>query len=412
MANVFESYNFALAHDMWYDISTGDILSASSGVKLLKARVRVANHEAKLLAVNVMQFGPFLSKVKHAHNGPKHKAVKMVDKWSADTFSLRFQDVRARANALEQLNELNISSFGDDDRVIISNKDRETAVSVLAASGYRVTHKSKELEAQELRSRQIKTFQFQIQSHKKQDRVIKLSQEGCLLFAICDGHGDNEVINYIDAHKVDFMALIASPFPSTHEEAQKRTTQVFIKFENEMRKKIDTMHSGSTMVFAAHDMKTNRIFFGYIGDSRVIFQHDSNSEVIASADHKPASHNESKRIKGLGGYITFNKNDVPRVNGNLATSRSFGDGTLKDNSEDRTKDLVSVIPDVMGPFKFGPESMYFLGSDGVFDVVQNGEIVSYVRNGKEPATVASYFAKVAKQRDSRDDISAGFVMGV
>jgi protein phosphatase 1L len=412
MFTAIESYDFAMSHEMWYDISTGDILSKSSGAKLIRARVRVGNPEFRLLAVNVMQFGPFLAKVSSRHTKSSHTVVKMIDNWSADTFSLRFPDANTRTTALEHLHAGNISSFGDEDRIIISNKDRERAVSLLTATGYLMGHKSKELEAQELRARHVKTFQYQIPSRKKQDRVIKLSQEGCLLVAVCDGHGEDDVINYIDLHKMEFMALIANPFPTTHEEAQKRTTQVFVKFENEMRSRINTMHSGSTMVFAAHDIKTGKVFFGYIGDSRVIFQHSPGSEIIASSDHKPNTPDESKRIRSLGGFVSYGKGDTPRVNGNLATSRSFGDGTLKSESEDRSKDLVSVMPDILGPVKFGPESLYFLGSDGVFDVVQNLEVVNYARGGNEAATVASHFASLAKQRGSRDDISAAFVTGV
>jgi serine/threonine protein phosphatase PrpC len=179
-----------------------------------------------------------------------------------------------------------------------------------------------------------------------------------------------------------------------------------------MRKQIDTLHSGSTMVFAAHDLRSGKVFFGYIGDSRAVFQQSPEAPHIATPDHKPSSQAETMRIRILGGYVSYNKNDVPRVNGNLATSRSFGDGSLKHNSEDRSQDLVSVTPDIMGPYNFGPDSIYFLGSDGLFDEVQNAELVKFVRNGGEAANVGSHFCSLAKQRGSRDDISIGFAFGV
>jgi protein phosphatase 1L len=410
MNEVPECYNFAISHGMWYDISTGDILSHTSATKMIKARTRAANTELKLLALNVMQFAPFMARVSKAKIG-KHNVVQMVDRWSPDTFAIQFSDARTRKAVMNTLGEVGLSSFEHQDALIMARKDREEAVNMLTSTGHRVVYKSKDLEAQEFRDSVIQTFQHQ-SSIKGQDRVFKLSHGDRLLFAICDGHGDDDTINYITQHKAKFTTLISDPFPTSNAEAVDKTSKVFIKFENEMRRAINAQHAGSTMVFAAHDLKTGKVFFGYIGDSRAVFQQDPSSPILATADHKPSDAAETRRIRALGGNITYHKHDVPRVNGNLATSRSFGDESLKSPGEDRTQDLVSVIPDVLGPVTFTSDSVYFLASDGIFDVVSNVEVIEALRSGKEAAEIGPYFAHTARSRGSRDDISVGVVIGV
>jgi protein phosphatase 1L len=409
MNEVSESYNFARSHGMWYDISTGDILSPASATKMIKARARASNAELKLLALNVMQFAPFMAKVSKSVS--KSKIVHMVDRWSPDTFAMRFQDVNTRRMIMSDLGNVGMSAFEHQDAIIMSKKDREEAVNMLTSAGHRVNYKSKELEAQEFRDSVIRSFQHQ-NSMKGQDRIFKLSHGDRLLFAVCDGHGGDEVIHYISLHKAKFITLISDPFPTSNAEALDRTTKVFAKFENEMRRETDATYSGSTMVFAAHDLKTGKVFFGHIGDSRAVFQYDSDSPIIATLDHKPSDVAETRRIRSLGGIVTYNKRDVPRVNGNLATSRSFGDETLKSKGDNRDEDLVSVRPDVIGPFNFGSNSVYFLASDGIFDVVKNEEVVAELRSDKEAAEIGPYFARTARSRGSRDDISVGVVIGI
>ena len=73
---------------------------------------------------------------------------------------------------------------------------------------------------------------------------------------------------------------------------------------------------------------THVILFN-VGDSRtlIIDENDEQDQVIfASKDHKPDDPEEEKRIVASGGFVTKPpRTYIPRVNGNLALSRAFGD---------------------------------------------------------------------------------------
>ncbi|EKX36793.1 hypothetical protein GUITHDRAFT_145529 [Guillardia theta CCMP2712] len=85
-----------------------------------------------------------------------------------------------------------------------------------------------------------------------------------------------------------------------------------------------------------------------------------------SDDHKPSRPDEQERIIAAGGSII--KIGVPRVDGLLATSRSFGDGSLKTSNK-------AVIAD--------PEYM-IMASDGVWDVVSNKQAVEIAIKHEDP----------------------------
>jgi protein phosphatase 1L len=410
MSNIRDCYNFAQNAGMWYDISTGDILSEASANKLVKSKVRVSSRESKLLAINVMQFGPFHTKMNSAVKSDNVKVVNIIDKWTNDTFILQPKGAASRKSVLKLIHDSGITSYEENGYIVVMKKDRENVIDMLSGN-FRVIYKSKETKNQELRDKSMLTFQYQ-NNVKGQDRIFKLTHGDHVLFAICDGHGGDTVIDYITLNKVKFLSLIVEPFPTSTQEALERTTKIFVKFENEMRHTIDASHSGSTMVFAAHNMRTQKVFFGYIGDSRAVFQQNPSSAIISTSDHKPSDIAETRRIRALGGNVTYNHRDVPRVNGNLATSRSFGDESLKSQGNDRDLDLVSVIPNIVGPFDFESQSVYFLASDGIFDVVTNDEVIDVLRSNKEPADIGPYFSHTARTRGSRDDISVGIVIGV
>lgn len=406
MSNAIVKHNFAMSQDMWYDINSGDILTSTSAAKLIKTHARIADVQRKLLALNSMQFDAFRKNfVSHVEKD----AVKMVDKWSPDTFALVLKDAISRHKMSKLLDSLAVPNFESDDQTIVMSRDfREVVVTSILKESYKISYISKETRDQAIRARKISFFSQQ-SSRKGQDRIFQLSIEERIITIVCDGHGTNAVIEYITKMKSQFLALIVEPFPSSNAEALERTSQVFQDFENEMRIKVPAAHSGSTMVFVAHNLKTNSLFIGHIGDSRAVYQQSQTSDIISTEDHKPDDQNERMRIESLGGVITHDKNDVPRVNGNLATSRSFGDESLKSTHGDRTQDLVSVIPFVIGPFSFEEDSVYLLASDGLFDVVSSEEALMTVRNN-DHAEVGERLVQMAKTRGSRDDISVAFIV--
>ncbi|KAH9330582.1 hypothetical protein KI387_002690, partial [Taxus chinensis] len=97
---------------------------------------------------------------------------------------------------------------------------------------------------------------------------------------------------------------------------------------------------------------------------------------------------------------TFTKylaRDVPRVDGQLAVSRAFGDKNLKlhlhSDPDVREVDIDSGI------------EFLILASDGFWKVMENQEVVDFVRKTKDPQVAAKQLAAEALNRESKDDIS-------
>ncbi|RVW20852.1 putative protein phosphatase 2C 44 [Vitis vinifera] len=63
-----------------------------------------------------------------------------------------------------------------------------------------------------------------------------------------------------------------------------------------------------------------------IGDSRAVVCERGAANQL-TVDHEPDS--ERRRIEKQGGFVTNLAGDVPRVNGQLAVARAFGDQSLK-----------------------------------------------------------------------------------
>lgn len=102
------------------------------------------------------------------------------------------------------------------------------------------------------------------------------------------------------------------------------------------------------------------------GDCRAIVN-VGNSAFQITKDHKPHMQSEFERIQRLGGSVSFHPNDVPRVNGNLAVSRSMGDLYLFP--------LVTWEPEGF-MLTLNPQyNVLAIASDGVWDVMTNQDVI-------------------------------------
>lgn len=89
--------------------------------------------------------------------------------------------------------------------------------------------------------------------------------------------------------------------------------------------------------------------------------------------------------------------DVPRVDGQLAVARAFGDKSLKRH--------LSSEPDVAVLEIDNDSEFIILASDGLWKVMSNQEAVDSVKNIKDPQVAAKHLSEEARTRKSRDDIS-------
>ncbi|BAF14862.2 Os04g0451900, partial [Oryza sativa Japonica Group] len=92
-----------------------------------------------------------------------------------------------------------------------------------------------------------------------------------------------------------------------------------------------------------------------------------------------------------------NSGDVPRVCGQLAVSRAFGDRNLKS--------LLKSEPDIKVEDIDYTAELLVLASDGLWKVMNNQEVVDVAKRFKDPQAAAKQLTAEALKRDSKDDIS-------
>ncbi|XP_020258611.1 probable protein phosphatase 2C 41, partial [Asparagus officinalis] len=89
--------------------------------------------------------------------------------------------------------------------------------------------------------------------------------------------------------------------------------------------------------------------------------------------------------------------DVPRVNGQLAVSRAFGDKSLKSH--------LRSDPDVTVQDIYSDTELLILASDGLWKVMNNQEAVDLAIKINDPQAAAKQLTAEALDRDSKDDIA-------
>ncbi|KAK3027017.1 hypothetical protein RJ639_041172, partial [Escallonia herrerae] len=94
--------------------------------------------------------------------------------------------------------------------------------------------------------------------------------------------------------------------------------------------------------------------------------------------------------------------NVPRVDGELAMTRAFGDGRLKDH--------IIAEPDVSTETIDEDTEFITVASDGLWKVMSNQEATDCIRELNDPQEASKELIKEALSRRSQDDISRIVVM--
>lgn len=155
-------------------------------------------------------------------------------------------------------------------------------------------------------------------------------------FAVLDGHGGSECSAFVAKRLTEELNKNPDAPPKDDAAVKKLCLDIDAEF---LDKKDD---SGSTGTFALITPPTKEggrydLRVGNIGDSRVLLgQKDGNifaangTDGGITTDHKPDHPDERARIERNGGTVQTGIGQcVSRVNGELAVSRAFGDGNLK-----------------------------------------------------------------------------------
>jgi serine/threonine protein phosphatase PrpC len=252
--------------------------------------------------------------------------------------------------------------------------------------------------------------------HKKNQDSFILNAElnfDHLLFAVADGHGVNG--EHVSGYIKDRYPQLLNSSPYLLSNTNRAIFNSASKLNREIcSKEFDTNFSGSTFISVL--MRHKKLWCANIGDSRALLGRQMNDKsslkgqsnhwmsIALSRDHKPNEVDESNRIYSNGGRVEAYQDDQGNPFGpsrvwlktqnipGLAMSRSFGD---------KVASSVGVIcePEIL-EFDLTPDDKFVvLGSDGIFEFLNNEDVVKLVvpywrRNDVEGA--AEVLAKEAR----------------
>jgi protein phosphatase 1L len=157
-----------------------------------------------------------------------------------------------------------------------------------------------------------------------------------------------------------------------------------------------TEKGGSTAVTAMVCELGGRLIVANLGDSRAVLCKNGKAELI-SVKHDPARPVEKANIETRGGHVTRFPGDQLRVDGKLAVTRAFGDKEMKEHISARP-DVADIVIDLSCHF-------LVLGSNGLFSMFDDQEVVDRVKETDDPVKAARQLVEEARRRLCEDDIS-------
>jgi len=232
-------------------------------------------------------------------------------------------------------------------------------------------------------------------------------------FGVFDGHGGDTCSKAVAAQFTEQMtaARTAQRLPWTTD-ADVEAMCLYVD------KTVARHEDGSTGTFCTAEFTpagTIELVVGNVGDSRVVACIDGIA-VGLTEDHKPESDGEKRRIYDCGGTV---EGSPPRVNGQLAVSRAFGDRDLKRSGPNERSQPVVAVPDVVRRTLIQGDFIV-LCCDGVFenDAFTRDSLIKFVKNKlRKPGNGSSNFlARVAREtameaiaKGSKDNVTVMIV---
>ncbi|KAL7087632.1 hypothetical protein ACP275_13G079200 [Erythranthe tilingii] len=211
------------------------------------------------------------------------------------------------------------------------------------------------------------------------------------LFAIFDGHLSREVPDYLKSHL--FNNILNEPdFWTATENAIRRAYRIT---DTTILDKAKDLGKGGSTAVTAILINCHKLVVANVGDSRAVICKNGVAKQL-SVDHEPEK--ERDTIENKGGFVTKFPGDVPRVDGQLAVARAFGDKSLKEHLSSEPDVVVEVIDD--------ETEFIILASDGIWKVMSNQEAVNCIRDIKDAKKAAKHLNEEALARKSTDDISS------
>lgn len=231
-------------------------------------------------------------------------------------------------------------------------------------------------------------------NHAMEDYVVsefkQVSDNKLGLFAIFDGHLGHDVASYLQIHLFDNI-LKQDDFWTATENALRRAYRAT---DDEILEKARVLGKGGSTAVTAILINGEKLVVANVGDSRAVIR--TNGKAIQlSVDHEPSK--ERSFIESRGGFVSNLPGDVPRVDGQLAVARAFGDKSLKLH--------LSSEPDVAVEMINDGTDLIILASDGIWKVMSNQDAVDCIKHSKDAQSAAEHLIEEALSRKSKDDIS-------
>ncbi|VVB02121.1 unnamed protein product [Arabis nemorensis] len=211
------------------------------------------------------------------------------------------------------------------------------------------------------------------------------------LYAIFDGHSGRDVANYLQNHLFDNI-LSQPDFWRNPKKAIKRA---YKSTDDYILQNVVGPRGGSTAVTAIV-VDGKKLVVANVGDSRAILCSTKTDHVKQiTVDHEPDK--EKDLVESKGGFVSKKSGNVPRVDGQLAMTRAFGDGRLKEH--------ITVRPDIEIVEIDDDTKFLILASDGLWKVVSNEEAWDRIEEIGNAEEAAKALINEALARGSKDDIS-------
>lgn len=230
-------------------------------------------------------------------------------------------------------------------------------------------------------------------NHPMEDYLVaeyrQVGEHDLGLFAIFDGHLGHTVPDFLRSHL--FNNILSEPeFLSDPETAIRNAYQ--LTDQKILENAAELGRGGSTAVTAIliGSDKFVKLVVANVGDSRAVISKNGVAEQL-SVDHEPNM--ERQTIEQKGGFVSNLPGDVPRVDGQLAVARAFGDRSLKKH--------LSSEPYVVDETINENTEFLILASDGLWKVMSNQEAVDEIKDCKDAQAAAKHLTEQAVNRKSK-----------
>jgi len=251
-----------------------------------------------------------------------------------------------------------------------------------------------------------------------EDAHVIHAEDSWGFFGVFDGHGGDQCSKYI-ARRIEEQ-LTKDGLPPDDVAVK----DLVLRLDKEFLDSEQPSGSTGTMCIVQKPETGDRHVLRVIniGDSRVLLGRRDGTIVDGggtcqglTVDHKPDHPSERERIERCGGTVEMKEGNVPRVNGDLAVSRSFGDRDYKRTGGPGPEDRPVTADPEMGQFECGAADFLLLVCDGVSEGnFPNPEVVQFVADGLNAGTDVGAVARLvcmrAIERESKDNITCMIVL--